>query len=217
MLPVLRVVSVECPHLTSLSLHHNPLPSSSYRAALLSLLVCLRSLDGVAVRAEEKAYLQLLAATQGEEDEEREEEHTAEVEAQSRNWYAGDGWKKDTSRRHRRGFGSGSCCSCPRPAATGRQGWGCRPAGKRRADARFSLTRDQGLVPLCGESPEHSEAADQGAVKLQPDDSLGMARTEIVCSKCGSHLGHLFTDDPSSPSGQHYCINSVALEFKDQK
>jgi peptide-methionine (R)-S-oxide reductase len=64
--------------------------------------------------------------------------------------------------------------------------------------------------------PAFSEAAEQGAVKLQPDDSLGMARTEIVCSKCGSHLGHLFEGDPDSPTGQHYCINSTALNFKER-
>jgi peptide-methionine (R)-S-oxide reductase len=64
--------------------------------------------------------------------------------------------------------------------------------------------------------PAFSEAADNGSVELRDDDSLGMHRTEVVCSNCGSHLGHLFADD-SSPNGQHYCINSICLDFKAKK
>lgn len=61
--------------------------------------------------------------------------------------------------------------------------------------------------------PSFSEIADSGSVKLQDDDSMGMHRVEAVCSNCGGHLGHLFEDN-SSPTGQHYCINSEAIDFK---
>lgn len=51
-----------------------------------------------------------------------------------------------------------------------------------------------------------------GTVKYQNDDSAGMHRTEAVCSNCGAHLGHLFTDD--TKTGEHLCINSCSLDFK---
>lgn len=64
--------------------------------------------------------------------------------------------------------------------------------------------------------PSFSELAKNDAVELREDNSMFMHRTEVVCAKCGGHLGHLFPDD-SSPNGQHYCINSVCLDFKAKK
>jgi len=65
--------------------------------------------------------------------------------------------------------------------------------------------------------PSFTQALDSGAVKLEGDSSYGMRRTEVTCAKCGGHLGHLFDDGPTSDGNDHYCINSVALDFKPPK
>jgi peptide-methionine (R)-S-oxide reductase len=63
--------------------------------------------------------------------------------------------------------------------------------------------------------PSFSAAADNAALELIDDSSLGMRRVEVRCRNCGGHLGHLF-DDSSSSTGEHFCINSAALNFEDK-
>lgn len=76
------------------------------------------------------------------------------------------------------------------------------------SDTKFDTVNNPGL-----EGWPSFEEAIPGSIEYREDNSGGMHRTEVICAKCKSHLGHLF-DDNSTKTGKHYCINSCSLEFK---
>ena len=64
--------------------------------------------------------------------------------------------------------------------------------------------------------PSFYESVNPDAVELLEDRTLGVARTEVRCANCGSHLGHVFDDGFGTPTGDRYCMNSLSLEFKEE-
>jgi len=83
----------------------------------------------------------------------------------------------------------------------------CRACGNLLFDAGTKFHSGSGW-------PSFWQSVSPDAVVEVPDESHGRSRTEIRCGRCGSHLGHVFTDGPD-PTGLRYCMNSLALHFDE--
>lgn len=82
----------------------------------------------------------------------------------------------------------------------------CAGCGQRLYDAKHKFHSGCGW-------PSFFQEVEAGALSIHRDESFGMVRTEMRCSRCNGHLGHIFDDAPNQPTGKRHCVNGFALIF----
>lgn len=99
--------------------------------------------------------------------------------------------------------GSGKYYQCKSPGV-----YMCAACGNRLFSSQTKYESGTGW-------PSFWEEVSPGSLDTAPDHSMNRERTEVLCARCGGHLGHVFADGPE-PSGKRYCINSVSLDFEEE-
>jgi peptide-methionine (R)-S-oxide reductase len=100
------------------------------------------------------------------------------------------------------------------PAFAGKY-WDCkRPGVYRCAACGQDLFHSDAKYDSGTGWPSFNAPVEAGAVRTERDASHGMLRTEVLCARCDSHLGHVFEDGPA-PTGRRYCMNSVSLDLEE--
>ncbi|NNE63273.1 MAG: peptide-methionine (R)-S-oxide reductase MsrB [Gammaproteobacteria bacterium] len=85
----------------------------------------------------------------------------------------------------------------------------CKCCGEELFDSQSKFESGSGW-------PSFDQPVNEEVIRFERDNSLGMVRVEVMCDKCGCHLGHVFEDGPAETTGQRFCVNSLSLNFKEE-